>query len=223
MTLPRRWFDSLVLALLGGLLMALALPRSLVGLSLLPHGDTIESIETRQALDSEQLNQLADSLAAGQDWAPSAARQSLAAAVALRRFDQAEAVAAFRRAVRLAPGASDSWMMLADLLPPGPEAAHALRLSALTNAFDYTRTPRRVDRGLRLWPFLDAQDKQAYGRLVHALWQWETGRLAMIAAQRNGYDQIAPYFADQPEEWDHFTRSYAIYHLRIEAEKTLNP
>lgn len=216
MARSHRWPDGLAVALLAAALLAFAVPRAIVEIALLPHHATIEGMEDQAPLSVDQVARLKQSLLQWGSVAPSPRVESLIARTALRRFETQDAHEALLRSARLGPGNSATWTRLAFILPPGTKSAHALRLSALTSAFEYDATPRRVDLGIRLWPFMDTDDKQAFGRLVHALWQWETGRLAMIAARREGYDQIAPYLVDSPQDWEHFTRSYAIHRLRPE-------
>ncbi|MFN3076310.1 MAG: hypothetical protein ABT940_05425 [Alphaproteobacteria bacterium] len=211
-----RRFDAMFLIVLGGLLLAGAMPVAVREMALLPHHATQEGLGIGAPLPTEAVSNLARTLSRVAWLGDSERFERLSALVARRRFDREGEIAALRRLARLAPGDSTNWMNLALELPPGVEAARALRLSALTNAFEFEATPRRVDLGLRLWPYLDAEDKRAFGRLVLALWQWETGRLAMVAARRQGYDQIAPYLAHSPEDWEHFTRGYAIHRLNPE-------
>lgn len=208
--------DALVLGLIGLALVALALPRAIREVALLPHRVVVDGLSANTPLDPRAVNELGSTVLAVHDLAPSSRLDMLAALIARRGFESDSALASLRSAARLAPGSSDIWTRLALGLPPGQEAAHALRLSALTSAFEYDSTPRRVDLGLRLWSHMDDGDKQAFGRLVWALWRWETGRLAMVAARRGGYEQIAPYFSNAPRDWDHFTRSYAIHRLSPE-------
>lgn len=213
MLTPRLRPDAILLALIGALLLGLALPRALGEALLLPHQATLTGLAENISLPTQDVAELSDVLGLASSLAPSARMEKLAEQIARRQFRPQSAVQALERAARLAPGAAPTWTRLALNLPPGLQAAHALRLSALTNAFDYDATPRRVDLGLRLWPYMDDGDKLAFGRLVLALWQWENGRLAMVAARRQGYDQIAPYLAHSPKDWEIFTRSYAIHRM----------
>ncbi|BAE50255.1 hypothetical protein amb1451 [Paramagnetospirillum magneticum AMB-1] len=213
----RRRPDAVLVGFLGLILMGLVGPAALRELALLPHHATMQALAEGGAMPVDRVAELGAAVAWAETFSTSDRLERLSARINKRRFDRPAEVEALRRAARLAPGDSVNWMRLALDLPPGPDAARALRLSALTNALEYDATPRRVDLGLRLWPYMDDGDKQAFGRLVLALWRWQTGRLAMVAARRGGYDQIAPYLkAVSQEDWEHFTRSYAIHRLNPE-------
>lgn len=205
--------DAVALIVLGGLLVALALPVAVREMLLLRHWSTFDRIDRRLPLTIDALREADQALAEVRDFPPSERVNQWAARVARRRFDPVTEAAALQHALYWAPGDAMLWMRLAQVLPPGVPAAHALRLSALTNAFEFEATPTRVDLGLRLWPHMDQGDRDAFGRLVGALWRWETGRLAMVAAQRRGYDQIAAYFPAHSRDWDNFTASYQYYRL----------
>ena len=215
--------DAIILGFLGVLLLVLATPAAVREILLLCHWSTVEGIREGRPLTIDALKNL-DGTMKGEHFFPASYRwENLAARLAARRFDRNAEVAALQRAIRLGPGDSMAWMRLAQNLPAGPDAAHALRLSALTNAFEFDATPRRVDLGLRLWSCMDTDDRQAFGRLVLALWRWERGRLAMVAARRNGYDQIAPYLASTPDQQAVFIRSYAIHRLHPEEPYVYGP
>lgn len=201
------------LAVLAVLLIALAAPLALREAMLLPHGATVQGLTEGKPLPTEDVEGLKQTLRRLSVLPPSARGDLLAARVARRQFDTVAMTASLKAAATLAPGHGPIWTGLAYALPPGTEAARALRLSALTSLFEFDATPRRVDLGLRLWPYMNTEDRDAFGRLVLALWDWQPGRLAMIAARYDAYDQVAPYLQAARPDWTILPGSYAIHRL----------
>lgn len=201
---------AVAMGLAGVVAVAVALPLLAGQAFLADQWTRVEAVRAGQAIRLDDLLGLEHALGRLRLLPETARSERLAADVAARRFDRPAELAAWRRVLRHQPGVALGWMRLAQLSPAGPMAAHALRLSALTNAFEFDMTPRRVDLGLRLWPAMDDEDRQAFGRLVRALWRWEPGRLAMVAARYGAFDQIVPYL-DGPEAVAYFRRSYAVH------------
>lgn len=213
------WF----LAGFAVLLIVLAAPLALRDVLLLPHAPVIQGLAEGTPLASDKVQDLSRTLRQLSVLPASDRLELLAARVARRQSDPAAMTHSLKAAARLAPGHSPVWMWLAQTLPVGPEAARALRLSALTGTFEFDATPRRVDLGLRLWPFMDAGDRDAFGRLVLALWDWEPGRLAMIAARYDAYDQVAPYIKAARSDWTILPGSYAIHRLNPQTPYPYDP
>lgn len=104
----------------------------------------------------------------------------------------------------LAPGDSRSWLRLAyvehrrnRLL----EAARAWRLSVVTGVFDPELMFQREESGLALWPYMDLDARDAFGRQIAVHWAWGPSGLselihrfgAVAVAQRAlaGYPEAA--------------------------------
>ena len=108
-----------------------------------------------------------------------------------------------RRALSGAPARAWDWARIAWLGEMGvaswPEAAGAFRMAALTERFSPELTPVLVATGLRLWPVLDAAQRQALADLTHRQWQWGPGRLAEIAYELYAKPQVEELLADDPE------------------------
>jgi len=114
----------------------------------------------------------------------------------------AEARGHLRRALSGSPARPWDWTRLAWLGEMGvaswPEASGAFRMAVLTERFSPELTPVLVSTGLRLWPVLDAAQRDALRDLTHRQWQWGPGRLAGIAYELYAKPQVEELLADQP-------------------------
>lgn len=101
-----------------------------------------------------------------------------------RLLDDAEAVAA--SALALAPGQPSAWARLARLRlgrGDGTGAAAALRLSLLSGAVVPALMTWRLELGLRLRPYLDADTRALLDRQIRLTWILQPDHIARLATR----------------------------------------
>lgn len=96
------------------------------------------------------------------------------------------AIADMRRALSGAPLDAETWERLAFAEYARHrflEAARAWRMSVVAQPFDPATTPRRLESGFALWPFMDADARDVMDRQVQVFYGWGPTTLAEMTAR----------------------------------------
>lgn len=121
----------------------------------------------------------------------------------------AAAVADLHRALLGAPLVSPVWERLAfaEQRRHRPlEAARAWRMAVVTAAFDPEAMSRRLQSGFALWPFLDAEGRDAMDMQVRTFFAWGPGSVTELALRFGGEGMVRHGLAADPEAAADFER-----------------
>ncbi|HYH39319.1 MAG TPA: hypothetical protein VD860_13930 [Azospirillum sp.] len=105
----------------------------------------------------------------------------------------AAAAASLRASVALAPAAPYVWSRLTYAEYARNhlrEAAAAWRMSSLTGRFDPELMERRMQSGFALWPYMELDAREEFGRALDTHWRWDAARLAR-SVERLGMAAVA--------------------------------
>lgn len=210
-----RWplrIASLPSLVLGCTLIWLAAPRAAVEMAVAIAAPAVRAIEAlgvsapASAARSSLALALTD-LTTGRDVSANAltyaGRLRVAASMGSAEPDVvlAEAAVHFARALAAAPMDSWNWHRYAHATYAGGlylEAARAWRMSVVTGPFDPDLMFTRVQSGLALWPYMDQDARDAFGRQLLVHWKWGPDGLAEILARFGGGAQAAQVMALWP-------------------------
>ncbi|WP_448188437.1 hypothetical protein [Azospirillum sp. sgz301742] len=132
----------------------------------------------------------------------SAGRAWLALAGTLDRGVFDRAARSLMAGLALAPGDSRSWLLLAHVEHRRNrllEAARAWRLSVVTGLFDPELMFQREQSGLALWPYMDLDARDAFGRQLAVHWAWGPSGLSELIHRFNAIAIAQHALAGHPE------------------------
>lgn len=211
---PRSYGIKAVAVVLGGLLLALALPRLGLELDLLRADQLTEAADRDALADLGLMHRTATTLEAGGDTATlsrahvAAARLRLAAA---RRQGlaspegSADLQAALQdqiMALARAPGDADGWGRVAYAryaLRRLPEAVQAWRLSYVMGPYDPPQMPQRTAAGIALWRYMDLPARDAMRLLLLQHRAWDASGLAEMIHRYGAEALVRQSLARDPE------------------------
>lgn len=185
--------------LLGALILGLALPRVLASAVLALRDPVIQQMDAGQAVSDAALRGLIASRELALGWVEDretrdeqgTALARLAFAEEPQSADQrallAQAAAALRAGLALAPADPKGWMQLAYLLAllegdPNRDAARALLFSIRTGAFQAPAfLNRRLFWALAHWTFYDEEERRRIGDQIRLVWNLAPDDLTELA------------------------------------------
>lgn len=199
--------------MLGGALLWLSAPRTVAESALAIAAPAIRAWEqkgttTDRPTGREAVTWSLTDLAAGQGVSARASANAGRLRVVASRGSAAPdallAVAAgrFAQALAAAPLDSLNWYRYAHVNYAAGlylEAARAWKLSVLTGAFDPDLMFARVESGLALWPYMDLEGREAFGRQLLVHWTWGPDGLAEVLHRFGGGEKAAQVMAAWPE------------------------
>jgi hypothetical protein len=176
------------------------------------------SAQTAPAGLADALSDAAESAGAARG-AAAAARLRLAALPdpihrAEREAALTAAAADLRHALLGAPADTDIWERLAfaEYARHHPlEAARAWRMAIVTGVFEPSALPRRLQSGFALWPFMDADGREAMNRLVWSFFAWGPGAVTELAARFGAAAIVRQGLATDPAVVADFDRRLAAF------------
>ncbi|WP_158280196.1 hypothetical protein [Azospirillum sp. TSH100] len=119
------------------------------------------------------------------------------------------AVADLHRTLLGAPLAAATWERLAfaEQLRHRPlDAARAWRMAVVAGAFDPSAMPRRLQSGFALWPFMDADGRDAMDLQVRSFFAWGPGSVTELAVRFGGAEIVRHGLAADPAAAADFER-----------------
>lgn len=127
----------------------------------------------------------------------------------------AATVADLHRALLGAPLVAATWERLAftEQLRHRPlEAAQAWRMAVVTGAFDPAAMARRLESGFALWPYMDADGRDAMDLQVRTFFAWGPGSVTELAVRFGAEEIVRQGLAAEPAAAADFERR--LSHLK---------
>ncbi len=124
----------------------------------------------------------------------------------------AAAAADLRHALIGAPLNAETWERLAfvEHVRHRPlEAARAWRMAVISSPFDPLATPRRMQSGFALWPFMDADARAAMDMQIQVFYAWGPGATTEMAARFGTAAIVRRALASNPAAAADFERRMA--------------